>query len=124
MAGDWTWERIGVMAGAILGVAGVITLGGFTIDPPWALADDLKTARTELQAQIDEIKTGFSKLEARQEEQNSTQLRIQRVQMAAQLREALADLRENPNSISAARAVEDAREALAAIDKALSEKKP
>lgn len=116
----WTLEKVGGAAGAVVAIVGVVTLLGFSVAPPWAKAEDI----TGLQSQIDELKTGFGKITDRQETQDKRQLRIQRVQIAQQLREALEDLHLNPNSISAARAVEDARTALAEIDRALAAPSP
>lgn len=116
MAQEWTWERVGVIAGAVVGVYGAVQLTGFTFDPPWAKAEDVRA----IQQQVQTIKDGFSNLEKKQDDQNKVSLRIQRVQMMAQLKEAQDDLRANPNSVSAAKAVQDARDAIAAIDKELA----
>jgi len=114
---NWTLiERIGVGAGAVAGVAGVITMFGFSVDPPWAKADEMK----DVKAQVQSVQQDVKNIGDEQKKQNDQQLKIQRVLLNAQLKEAQQDLRDNPNSISAARAVQDAKDAIAAIDQALA----
>ena len=110
------FERLGVIAGSVIGVGGVVAMFGFTVDPPWAKADDLKA----VQAQVQTIQKAFDDIQKDNKEQKRLQLQIQRVLLAAQLKDAEADLRNNPNSTSAAKAVDDAKKAMADIDAALA----
>lgn len=115
---SFDWERIVAITSAIAGIVTLITLTGFSIDPPWVAKADVES----IEKKIEENTKAIRELGERLKEQGDALLILQREYWRGEKAEAEKELLKDPDSRAIRKRIESAQDIIDAIDRELAER--